>query len=281
MRRLNTGLVTVLLVLTFVPPLFSQFLAQEITRREGWEDFLRTAEIVRYEQVGEGVTRPWKLFLRKDGVETKGVWKSVASKPGDVPDHWRMEIAAYRLDKLLGLNMVPPVVEREFRGKKGDLSLWTDNKYSLLKIMEQKIAIPDDVQGRIDDMKYITRAWDSLIANNDRTQQNILITEDWRTILIDHTRAFLADAVHREKLIYGERGLKTTDDGRGGRRPFLFRRLPRRFVDQIRALDAAAVRASVGSYLTEAEIDALMARRKLLLAEIDAMIARDGEAVLY
>jgi hypothetical protein len=262
--------------------LAAQFRPAEIAKRESWEDFLRTAEIIKSEPVGEGVTHPWKLTLRRGDVEHKAVWKNIDIVDGEIPDRWRFEIAAYRLDKLLGLNMIPPVVEREFRGKAGDLSLWAENKYSLLKILEENIPFPESAQAQIDAMKYITRAWDSLLANDDRTQQNILYTEDWRTILFDHSRAFRSDKDHRERLIYGSNGIKTMDDGRGGRRPVLFRRLPRAFVEKIRSLEKAAVQAAVGSYLTEAEIDALMARKPILLAEIDELIRRDGEsAVLY
>ena len=72
------------------------------------------------------------------------------------------------------------------------------------------------------------------------------------------------------------------DDGKGGRRPVLFRRLPRVFVEKIRALDKASVQKAVGPYLTAEEIEALMARRPILLAEIDDMIKANGEnAVLY
>ena len=263
-------------------PAAAQFKADEVAARERWEEFLRTAEIVMSEPVGEGVTRPWKLLLRRDGVEIKAVWKDVDTVDGTIPDRWRFEIAAYRLDKLLGLNMIPPVVEREFKGRAGDLSLWAENKYSLLKIMEQGIVIPEAAQAGVDDMKYLTRAWDCLLANDDRTQQNILYTEDWRTILIDHTRAFRSDWEHRERLIYGANGIKTMDDGKGGRRPVLFRRLPRAFVERLRALDEAAVRSAVGPYLKPDEIRALFQRRPILLAEIDAQVARDGEkAVLY
>jgi hypothetical protein len=263
-------------------PAAAQFKPEEIAAREKWEEFLRTAEIVKSEPVGEGVTRPWKLLLRQGGVENKAVWKDVDTVDGAIPDRWRFEIAAYRLDKLLGLSLIPPVVEREFRGGAGDLSLWAENKYSLLKVMEQGIAIPEAAQSRVDDMKYLTRAWDCLVANDDRTQQNILYTEDWRTILIDHTRAFRSDREHCERLIYGINGIKTMDDGKGGRRPVLFRRLPRAFVDRLRALDEAAVRNAVGAYLKPDEIRALLLRRPILLAEIDAQIARDGEkAVLY
>ena len=263
-------------------PLSAQFRPEEIAQREKWEIFMGQAAIIKSEPVGEGVTHPWKLTLRLGDVEHKGVWKDIDIVDGDIPDRWRYEVAAYRLDKLLGLNMVPVVVEREFRGKKGDLSLWAENKYSLLKVMEGNIPIPASAQAQVDAMKYITRAWDSLLANDDRTQQNILYTEDWRTILIDHTRAFRADKAHREQLIYGANGLKTMDDGKGGRRPVLFRRLPRAFVDSIRALDRTAVQNAVGPYLTAGEIEALMARKPILLAEIDDMIKREGEkAVLY
>ncbi len=263
-------------------PLSAQFRPAEIAQRESWEEFLRTAEIIKSEPVGEGVTHPWKLILRRGDVEHKAVWKNVDTVDGEIPDRWRFEIAAYRLDKLLGLDMIPPVVEREFQGKAGDLSLWADNKYSLLKIMDENIPIPESAQGLVDAMKYVTRAWDSLLANDDRTQQNILYTDDWRTILFDHSRAFRSDKEHRKRLIYGAKGLKTMDDGRGGRRPVLFRRLPRTFVDRIRALDRTSVQNAVGPYLIEEEINALMARKPILLAEIDDMIKQEGEkAVLY
>ncbi len=271
------GLLGIVVAAAAAIPLTAQFRPEEIARREKWEAFMRTAEIITAEPTGEGVTHPWKLTLRQGDVERKAAWKDIDTVDGEIPDRWRFEVAAYRLDKLLGLNMVPPVVEREFRGKAGDLSLWTDSRYSLLKIMEENIPIPASVQAQVDAMKYITRAWDSLLANDDRTQQNILYTDDWRTILIDHSRAFRSDKAHRDQLIYGSKGLKTLDDGKGGRRPALFRRLPRALVDRIRALEKSAVQNAVGPYLTAEEIDALMARKPILLAEIDDMIKRNGE----
>jgi hypothetical protein len=136
--------------------------------------------------------------------------------------------------------------------------------------MEDNIAVPKEAVARIDDAKYLTRAWDCLIANNDRTQQNVLYTEDWRTILIDHSRAFLSDKEHRDRLIYGADGIKKMDDGAGGLRPALFRRLPRAFVDKLRTLDSAAVRAAASPYLGQAEMEAVAARARKLLAEIEA-----------
>jgi hypothetical protein len=257
-----------------------QFTPEEIAQRAQSEEFLKTAEITKYERIGEGVTEPWKLYLKQGGIEKKAAWKNIdRNLGGGVMDSWKYEIAAYCMDKLIGLNMVPPAVEREFRGNKGALSLWADSKYSLLKIMEQRIKIPESAQKYFDDMKYIYRLWSCLIANDDPTQQNILYTEDWRIILIDHSRAFRSNKKYTERLVFGINGIKKTQaDGK----PFLIRRIPRVLLDKIKALDFASIKQAVGPYLTDKEIEAIIARKKLILDEIAEMIKQYGEdKVLY
>lgn len=268
------------LLLLIAPSVYSQFTAEEIARRAQWEEFLQTADITKYELIGEGVTKPWKLFLKKDGIEKKAAWKDVdLNLGGAARDSWKYEIAAYRLDKLIGLNMVPPYVEREFQGKKGTLSLWVDSKYSVLEIMEQGIKIPETAQKKVDDMKYVTRLWYCLIANDDPTQENLKYTEDWRTILIDHSRAFRSNKEYTQRLVFGINGIKRTQaDGK----PFLIRRIPRVLLDKIKALDFASIKQAVGPYLTDKEIESIIARTKLIQAEIEEMIKQSGEGkVLY
>ncbi|MGZ5479442.1 MAG: hypothetical protein ACXWGZ_07580, partial [Candidatus Aminicenantales bacterium] len=239
---------------------------------------LRTAEIVRYEEIREGVTKPFKLYLKKDGVELKAAWKNPKGMQLGYLEGWQYEIAAYALDKLIGLNMIPPAVEREFQGKPGALVLWAENKYSLLKVLEDGIPQPEEARDRIDKMKYLTRAWDSLIGNDDRTQQNVLYTADWRTIIFDHSRAFREGGEFSERLMYGRDGIKKFASGD----PILFRRLPRWFVDKIKPLTFENIRAAVGSTLTDKEIKAVLVRRDLLLREIAQMVQEQGEAaVLY
>jgi hypothetical protein len=259
-------------------PLLGQFKAEEIARRVEMETFLAAAEIVKSEPVGEGVTKPYRLSLKKGDFETKAFWKNPKGMMNGFLEGWAYEIAAYRLDKLLGLGMVPVTVEREFKGKKGALSLWADNKYSLLKVIEQGVRIPDEAQDRVEKMKWLARAWDSLIGNEDRTQQNVLYTEDWRTILIDHSRAFRSSREFTEKLMYGADGIKRGGDGR----TYLFRRQPRRFYRNIKALTFESIKAAVGDTLTDKEIRAILARRDLLVKQIDALIGgKDGADVLY
>lgn len=258
--------------------LAAQFTPQEIARRDEVERFLLSAEIVDSAPVGEGVTRPVRLTLRADGVERRAIWKNVTTAPGEVPDEWRFEVAAYRMDKLLDLDLVPPTVEREFRGAKGSLQLWVDTAFSLLNVVEKNIPIPEAARAAVEERKYLTRAFDSLIANEDRTQQNVRYTADWRTILIDHSRAFRSDAGSFRSLYFGRHGTKKNAEGR----PFLIRRLPRTFADKLRALTLEGVRAAEGSYLTEAEVRAVMARRDLLLRDIEeSMREAGGSDFLY
>jgi hypothetical protein len=257
---------------------WAQFKPEEIGQREQWEDFLMTAEIVKSEPIGEGVTKPWKLYLKKGDIETKAAWKNPSGKDGGINDSWKAEIAAYRMDKLIGLNSVPPVVEREFKGKAGCLSLWAESKTNYLKLMESGTGIPPEAIERTDRMKYICRLWDCLIANADRTQENILLTEDWRTIIFDHSRAFQSDRKFVRQLVFGANGIFKLDDGR----PMLFRRVPRTMVEKIKGLNAAVLKQAVGPYLTDKEIEGVVSRIPLIMKEIEDMIKQNGENnVLY
>jgi len=278
MRRWATTFVLFLSLTLAHGLLYGQFKPEEIARRAEMEAFLLTAEIVRFEPVGEGVTHPFRLYLKKGDFETTAFWKDPSGMMNGFLEGWQYEIAAYRLDKLIGLNMVPVTIERKFQGKKGDLSLYAEHKYSLLKVVDEKIQIPKEAQERVDRMKYLTRAWDSLVANEDRTQENILYTEDWRTILFDHSRAFRSTKEFTERLMFGAKGIKKFENGS----LILFRRLPLWFVEKIRGLTQESIKAAVGNTLTDAEIRSILLRRDLLVKEIEVMIKEQGEAkVLY
>jgi len=253
-----------------------------------WEEFLRTAEIVTARPIGEGVTKPWRLMLQKGEIRHDAAWKSVdetvENRGERALDSWKSEIAAYRLDKLIGLNLVPPCVEREFapppstRKRKGSLSYWAESKMNYLKMQEERIEFPPERALDADRMKCLVRLWDCLTANADRTQQNILLTEDWRTVLIDHSRAFQPDAVFAKQLIFGLDGMQRLEDDR----PFLIRLVPRSLYDRILALDAKTIGDAVGDYLSPRQIKGIVSRIPLIRKEIEAMVARNGaDKVFY
>ena len=83
--------------------------------REKLEHFLSKAKITERNKIGKGVTNPEKVTLEMDGVVMYAIYKKVDKRH----DNWRNEIAAYELDKLLGLGMVPPTVKRSVRGPQG------------------------------------------------------------------------------------------------------------------------------------------------------------------
>jgi hypothetical protein len=251
------------------------------SERAGWEDFLRTARIVASGQMGgpEAVTSPWKLTLSKGDVTRFGLWKDIdidIDRGG--PDRWRFEVAAYRLDVLLGLGMVPPTVERAFQGRWGSLQLWMEGTESLKGRMARGVDIIENKREDWNRKAYLERAFDSLIANDDRNVNNILIGTDDRMILIDHSRTFRTAEPFAKTLVYGASGLRRAADGT----PHLFLKLPRAFVEKLRALDAKSVRDAVMGRLTGREIQVLLARRDLVLEEVDSLIRERGEAgVLY
>lgn len=256
-----------------VSPLAAQFTPEEIAQRTDQEHFLLRAEIVKSEEIGEGITKPFKLFLSQEGVSLCACWKNPKGRPKGFLEGWQYEIAAYELDKLIHLNMVPPTVFREYRGKEGSLQLWVDVMMSDLDRMEQGIEVPEEKLDHWTKMKYLARAFDGLIANEDRTQQNILYTQDWRMILIDHSRSFRSSREFTKRLLTGQHV-----DGR----PKPFRQLPRWFIDNIKDLDHTRIQHAVGSFLKKKEIEAVLIRRDLLLREIDEMIQENGEEnVIY
>ena len=251
----------------------AQMTPGEVADRQVWETFLQKAKIAGSERIGEGVTKPRKLTLKRGGIEAFGVWKNPTGPGGGVTDRWESEVAAYGMDKLLGLNMIPPTVERRHRGWKGSLQLWVTVEMSELDRVEREIPFPEENIRTIERMQYLQRAFDNLIANADRTLQNLLWTKDWRLVLIDHSQSFRHGAHHTEQLIYGPYGML---------KELGYQELPRAFVEKVRGLTAERIRQSVGPYLNFQQIEAVLLRRAIILKEIDEMIAERGEAaVLY
>src|ERR1019366_9550135 len=97
------------------------------------EEFLLKAKIVKYQAAKKGITNTLRATL-SDGTTTHeaSIQRTDETKRtfGGGPngtelfsrDSWKYNVAAYRLDKLLGLNMIPATVERSFQGTHGSFS---------------------------------------------------------------------------------------------------------------------------------------------------------------
>jgi len=255
----------------------AQFTPEELAEREKWEEFLTTAEIVGQEQPfskREAVTEPWVLTLEKDGIKNQALWKNPEGRMKGFVENWKWEIAAYRLDKYLGLNMIPPTVEKRFQGNRGSCQLWVESWISLKDKFEQKIKTPSYKIFYWNRAFYLQRAFDNLIANDDRHQNQYLITKDWRMILIDHSRSFRKSKKFTKKLIYDEKYKEGPT--------FIMKELPRAFVEKLKSLNSEVIKDIVGEYLTDKEIEAVLVRRDLIIKWLDKRIKKLGEdEVLY
>jgi hypothetical protein len=254
-----------------------QFTAAEQADYEKWEEFLKTAKVVDSRQLpmSEGVTQPYALTLEKDGVRHMALWKNaLGERAGGYKETWKGEIAAYRLSRYLGLHMVPPTVEREYHGDRGSCQLWIDAPLNMETMVKKNLTPPGIQNAYFHRALHIQRAFDNLISNEDRHRRNYLITEDWRLILIDHSRSFRTTKKFTTRLIYDEKNKENPN--------FIMASMPRALYDALRALTPETVRTVVGEYLTDEEVAATMARQVLMVAWLEKYIAKEGETkVLY
>jgi hypothetical protein len=253
----------------------AQFTPEEVAERAKWEEFLETAKIVDQKQMDsrEAVTSPWVLTLEKDGVTRKAIWKNPTGRQRGFVENWRWEIAAYQLDKLLDMNLVPPTVMKRFRGDRGSCQLWIDDTMTLRTKEEEGIETPSTALLNWNREIYIQRAFDNLIANEDRHMNQVLITKDWRMLLIDHSRSFRTRKEFTQKLLYDE-------NTKEGPRPMTA--LPRIFYAKVKGLTQESIKGAVEDYLEDDEIEAVLLRRDLIVQWIENKIKEIGEGqVLY
>lgn len=169
--------------------------------------------------------------------------------------------------------MISPTVEKEFKGERGSCQLWMDYWIKGIHKNEQKIKVPPEKVFHYNRATYLRWAFDNLIANNDRHAGNFFITKDWRLILPDHSRSFRTSNKFKKTLICAEKHKEG---------PKIMKELPRAFVEKLKSLNFELIRDTVGEYLTDKEIDAVLLRRDLILEVVEERIKKFGEdKVLY
>ena len=271
-RHPSRALAALAVVFALAGPAFGQALDAEAQLA-----FLRTAKVVASRPIGKGITGALRVTL-SDGARTHdAAFQSVDEgttiqdrqrgrrRAGELlfVDHYRYNIAAWRLSGLLGLaHMMPPTIERHINGKIGALSWWMDDVLMDEQEREAKGAQPPT--GSVDFARQRQSMWvfAELVRDTDRNKGNVVYTKDWRVIMLDFTRAFRL-----------QKELKATGALNGCSRALLTR---------LRALTEPALEDAVEHHLTSGEIDAVLARRDLIVAHFERLIAERGEAaVLY
>jgi len=236
------------------------------------EQFLAKARVRELRDIGTGVTLPQRATLELQGVQHRAIFKVIdVIKPGitqlsggssevNFQDTWQTEIAAYVVDLMIGLKMVPATVERSINGQRGSLQWWVQSMMAEAERQKKNVQAPDEELFKQRLLKM--HLYDQLIANVDRHMNNILITRDFDLRLIDHSRSFRQS-----------RELKD---------PTRLTRFSQSLLEGVARLEYQELRKRTGRWLVDNQIRALLARRDAILALAKQRIAEQGEAaVIY
>ena len=223
------------------------------------EEYMKTAEILGLEDIPVGVTNPQAADLAPGGPIDRFAWKQL--KPGIQRGFWesyKAEIAAYELDKLLGLGMVPVTVERRIRGELGAAIMWVAPAESF-KELGGTPTPPTRFIGYWTIQLCRAKMFDNLIYNRDPNEGNWLVDPAWNIMLIDHSRSFTPD----DKMAHDN-----------------MHRVDRYLWERMQQLDEPMLTAALGEWLTGREIRAILERRDQMGEIIDELVETNGEAAV-
>jgi hypothetical protein len=237
------------------------------------EHFLATAAVVdleKYESLG--ITHPRRAILSDGERKLRAVFKDINTthvreqlSTGqwllNLKDSYTHEIAAFKLDELLGLGLVPPCVERRIEGDIGSLCLWIEGGMTEAERANAKSVPPNvvDFNDQMHDIKlFMQLTWDTDYNN----VANIVIGPDWKVYKVDSSRAF-----RQTETLRREEGLT---------------RFRRSTLQALESLTRERLDETLGQWLDTRQLEGLWQRRTRILELARERVASQGEAaVLY
>jgi hypothetical protein len=226
--------------------------------RKDMEQFLRTAPVAGRAPGPGGRTDAWRLTLDAGEGVRSALFKYVdRQRPDPLPDSYRYELAAYALDKYMDLGYVPPIVDYTFEEIPGALQAFVMNAISEASRKEKDIP-PKDPEAFERAMADLL-VFENLVYDDCRNEKDTLISrDDGKVYRVDLSEAF---APKKDTLAHCE-----------------IRRCSRLLYKKLLGWDDKVVASYVGRYLNDEEIEALNARRELIIRIIQRMIGLLGEA---
>ncbi len=226
------------------------------------EEFMRTAPIVKIEKLDTGITNPKRVTQSRDGISNDAVFKYEDTHP-DLQnkdkyislfyidsDRYLYDVAAYKIDRLLDWQLVPTAVIADVEGDEGALSDWVENAINERDRLEKEIPFSGYCkQYEQYRMRFV---FDVLIYNEDRNLTNILWTKnDFMMKFIDHSLAFRSTEKRPKQ--YAKVPLQVSDLLRG----------------RLQSLNQDELTQELSPYLHPRQIEAILARRDLILKEAE------------
>jgi hypothetical protein len=232
-------------------------------RNAEYEEYLRTAEIERSTGTSVGVLGPRHAYFKPGGLAAGAAVKPFPPGRRDgFFESYKSEIAAYKLDRMLDLNMVPPTVERRYEGDLASVQLWVENTIMLSEMQKKGLKDPNPL--RWNQNLHRAQVFDILVGNIDPNAGNWLFDPMWNFFKIDCSRCF-------------------TDSTRV---PFEvkkhIRKIDRPFFERLKALARDAVRKEIGDLLTfNNALGSLFRRRDSIVKDFEDLAKQSGEAQVF
>ena len=235
-------------------------------------EFLRTAQITgRLEKEFDSlaISDPVRVTLTDGQMTARAVFKDIDKydlkfKYGDgrtltrVKDTYRHEIAAYKLDAMLGLGIVPPCTERTIGSHTGSLCLWVEHAMTESERIKKQIQPPNAVE--FNNQMLVIRLFHQLIWDADYNNvRNLLIDESFKLHKIDSSMAFRMDPTLRK------------EDS--------LNRFSKKFLTALKSLDRESLNEGLRPWLNDQQIETLWQRRERILQLADERVASYGETV--
>ncbi|HSN69872.1 MAG TPA: hypothetical protein VLT59_00120, partial [Steroidobacteraceae bacterium] len=200
-------------------------------------DALSAAEVSGSEPAGPDALA---VTVTLDGVSVPAVFRRLDE------DAVARELAAYRLDRLLDIGLVPPTVAREIEGRKGVLQLRPGRIVSHAALQAAGQGIQQS-WCPVTPQYQLLYAFDTLLLNERRTPDSILYdTDRWMVMSTAHDASF----------------------GTARRLPRQLANTPLEplpgLIDRLDSLTEAELQDALGSLLSKREIKAIIERARLL-----------------
>jgi hypothetical protein len=161
------------------------------------------------------------------------------------------DLAAYRLDRLLDLDMVPVTVRREVDGRDGTVQFLPPKAISETQRSARNYGLGASCP--LGEQMMAMYVFDVLIFNEGRSRERMLYdTRKWSLILIDHDRAFATKKGRPKHLV--EAGIEFSDGWR----------------ETLEDMDDEVLAKNLADVLDKRRLGALRERRDQILAEIAA-----------
>jgi hypothetical protein len=145
---------------------------------------LEQGTIAEVEPIGLGRSR-------SVAVSFEGGERAVAKMDGSAYTDPKREVAAYEIDRLLGLELVPLTVARKLERKLYSLQLFVDDAHRIGELIAQPALGPAPSAAELRAMRFL----DYLVANEDRHGDNALVLPSGKLVAIDHGLAFRTDEI--------------------------------------------------------------------------------------